>query len=166
MKEAPGAGALDPQTVAMVRVATATATGDEAALKVRMRAARGAMVPGEWMEELLLQSLLNVGYPLALVAFAAWRDVAGPPDDAGEPIAHAAWTQWERRGQDACKAVYGRTYHKLMINLRGLHPSLESLACQGLLDLGLPQDSRAYRTTRVTLRRPSQALLDAERAES
>lgn len=44
--------------------------------------------------------------------------------------------------------------------------SLEPLASQGLLVLGLPQDSRAYRTTRATLRRPSQTLLDAERAES
>jgi antitoxin (DNA-binding transcriptional repressor) of toxin-antitoxin stability system len=44
--------------------------------------------------------------------------------------------------------------------------SLEPLASQGLLQLGLPQDSRAYRRSRATLRRPSQALVDAERAES
>jgi antitoxin (DNA-binding transcriptional repressor) of toxin-antitoxin stability system len=44
--------------------------------------------------------------------------------------------------------------------------SLEPLAAQGLLVLGLPQDSRAYRRTRATLKRPSQELLDAERAES
>jgi antitoxin (DNA-binding transcriptional repressor) of toxin-antitoxin stability system len=45
-------------------------------------------------------------------------------------------------------------------------PSLEPLASQGLLQLGLPQDPRAYRRSRATLRRPSQTLLDAERAES
>jgi antitoxin (DNA-binding transcriptional repressor) of toxin-antitoxin stability system len=44
--------------------------------------------------------------------------------------------------------------------------SLEPLASQGLLVLGLPQDARAYRRTRATLARPSQTLLDAERAES
>jgi antitoxin (DNA-binding transcriptional repressor) of toxin-antitoxin stability system len=44
--------------------------------------------------------------------------------------------------------------------------SLAPLASQGLLLLGLPQDPRAYRRSRATLRRPSQALLDAERAES
>jgi antitoxin (DNA-binding transcriptional repressor) of toxin-antitoxin stability system len=44
--------------------------------------------------------------------------------------------------------------------------SLEPLASQGLLVPGLPQDSRAYRRTRATLSRPSQALLDAERDES
>lgn len=44
--------------------------------------------------------------------------------------------------------------------------SLEPLAAQGLLVLGLPQDSRAYRKTRATLGRSSQELLDADRAES
>src|SRR5918996_732243 len=110
-----GIMSLDAQTTALVRVATAIATGEEGTLKDRMRAARGAGVPAEWMEELLLQSLLNVGYPLTLVAFAAWREVAGPARDAGEPVRHGDWEQWERRGKEACKAVYGRAYKKLMI---------------------------------------------------
>jgi 4-carboxymuconolactone decarboxylase len=92
-----------------------------------MRAARSAGVPPTWMEELLLQSLLNVGYPLTLVAFAAWRDVAGPVSGPGEPVAHAEWERWVARGEEACRAVYGRTYHKLLLNLRGLHPALEPL---------------------------------------
>lgn len=118
---------LDSQTVALVRVASATSTGDEALLKDRMRAARGAGVPPAWIEELLLQSLLNVGYPLTLVAFAAWRDVAGPPRETGEPVSHGVWEQWMRRGQEACRAVYGRTYHRLLLHLRELHPALEAL---------------------------------------
>ena len=79
---------LDPQTLALVRIATATATGNEAALRERMIAARAARVPPVWVEELLLQSFLNVGYPLALVAFGVWREVAGPPQETGESIAH------------------------------------------------------------------------------
>lgn len=118
---------LDSQTVALVRVAAATSTGDEALLRERMRAARGAGVPPAWMEELLLQSLLNVGYPLTLVAFAAWREVAGPPHETGEPVSHAVWAQWVRRGEETCRAVYGRTYHRLLLHLRGLHPALEPL---------------------------------------
>jgi antitoxin (DNA-binding transcriptional repressor) of toxin-antitoxin stability system len=43
--------------------------------------------------------------------------------------------------------------------------SLEPLVAQGVLVRGLPQDRRAYRRTRATLGRPSQALLDAERAD-
>lgn len=46
-------------------------------------------------------------------------------------------------------------------------PSLEPLVAQGVILRGLPQDSRAYRTSRVRLRhRSSQALLNAERSES
>src|SRR6058998_154149 len=98
---------LDPQTLALVRVAAATATGDETKLRQRMIAARAADVPLLWVEELLLQSFLNVGYPLALVAFAVWREVAGPVKDPGEPIAHPEWARWTGRGVKACAEVYG-----------------------------------------------------------
>jgi 4-carboxymuconolactone decarboxylase len=122
-----GRGTLDPQTLALVRIATATATGDEAALRERMVGARAAGVPAGWVDELLLQSFLNVGYPLALVAFGVWRQVAGPVTNAGEPIAHPEWERWTERGVAACTEVYGRTYHKLLLNLRALHPAIEAL---------------------------------------
>lgn len=123
------AGNLDPQTLALVGIAAATARGDEAVLRERMIAARAAAVPAAWVEELLLQSFLNVGYPLALVAFGVWRGVAGPIADgaAGEPIAHPEWERWTERGVAACGEVYGRTYHKLLLNLRALHPAIEPL---------------------------------------
>jgi len=44
--------------------------------------------------------------------------------------------------------------------------SLEPLVAEGGLVRGLPQDRRAYRRTRAILRRPSQALLDADRTET
>jgi 4-carboxymuconolactone decarboxylase len=121
------AAVLDPKTNALVRVAVAIAKGDDVALRDRLQAARGAEVPALWIEELLLQSLLNVGYPLTLAAFAVWRDVAGPVKDAGEPVVHAVWPQWVERGAKACGEVYGRTYHKLLLNLREVHPALEPL---------------------------------------
>src|SRR5258706_14598797 len=74
---APGKPGLDRQTLALVRIAVATATGDETKLRDRMIAARAVHVPPHWVDELLLQSFLNVGYPLALVAFGVWRSVAG-----------------------------------------------------------------------------------------
>src|SRR6266513_2046814 len=69
--------ALEAQTAALVRVAAAVARGNPPELKARLAAARDARVPGLWIEELLLQSMLVVGYPLALVAFGAWRAVGG-----------------------------------------------------------------------------------------
>jgi 4-carboxymuconolactone decarboxylase len=120
---------LDPQTLSLVRIAVATATGDETKLRARMVAARAAHVPPQWVDELLLQSFLNVGYPLALVAFGVWRRVAGPvlESEKGEAIAHPNWELWTKRGVTACGEVYGRTYHKLMLNLRALHPAIEPL---------------------------------------
>src|SRR5439155_3440624 len=122
---------LEPKTAALVGVAAAIAAGETAELEARLGAARGA-VPVLWIEELLLQSLLVVGYPLALVAFGVWRKVSGPLPDHGsghdaEQLAHADWEAWAERGADVCRDVYGRAYHKLLVNLRALHPALEDL---------------------------------------
>jgi 4-carboxymuconolactone decarboxylase len=119
---------LDQQTIALVRVAMAIARGAEPVTRERMRAARGAGVPALWMEELLLQSLLNVGYPLALAAFGIWRELAGAsPAEGGESLRHDEHDRWARRGAERCAEVYGRTYHKLLLNLRSMHPALEPL---------------------------------------
>ena len=121
---------LDAQTAALVRVATAVARGKVPELKARFAAARDARVPGLWIEELLLQSMLVVGYPLALVAFGVWRGVGGPAPvegDTAEDLAHADCESWATRGAAVCREVYGRAYHKLLVNLHALHPALEDL---------------------------------------
>src|SRR2546430_16435532 len=132
--DAPGSDerdALDPATTALVRLAAALAAGKVEVLRDRFVAARAATVPDRWVEELLLQSLLVVGYPLALVAFGVWREVQGPGAGAGEgggeEVAHEDWEAWAARGGAVCAAVYGRAYHKLLLNLRALHPALEDL---------------------------------------
>lgn len=119
--------ALDERTIALVRVAAGIARGDAERLRVFLRGARVAQVPPAWIEELLLQSFLNVGYPLTLVAFGVWREVAGPAADGGEALAHADWEGWRRRGADACAEVYGERYEALIRNLRALHPAIEHL---------------------------------------
>src|SRR3989441_3744690 len=131
----PGVSALDAKTVALVRAAAALAEGHITELGQRFREARAAGVPDLWVEELLLQSLLLVGYPLALVGFGVWREVTGPVArggggagaGAGEELAHEEWQAWAERGAQVCAAVYGRAYHKLLVNLRSLHPALEDL---------------------------------------
>ena len=123
-------GPLDPPTAALVRLAAAVAEGDVSELQERLAAAQGAGVSSLWIEELLLQSMLVVGYPLALVAFGVWREIAGPTAEGGhaaEPLAHEDWQAWADRGAAVCREVYGRAYHKLLLNLRALHPALEDL---------------------------------------
>src|SRR5207244_9466755 len=99
---------LDAPTAALVRVAAAVARGNAAELEMGFAAARDARVPGLWIEELLLQSMLVVGYPLALVAFGTWRGLGAPivGDGAGagaEDLAHADWEAWAARGAVVCR---------------------------------------------------------------
>ena len=123
-----GAPVLDARTAALVRVAAAVARGKAPELELRFAAARDAGVPGLWIEELLLQSMLVVGYPLALVAFGSWRGLGVAVEgDGAEDLAHAEWEAWAARGATVCREVYGRAYHKLLVNLRALHPALEDL---------------------------------------
>src|SRR5256885_8498079 len=110
--------ALDARTAALVRVAAAVARGKAPELEQRFAAARAARVPGLWIEELLLQSMLVVGYPLALVAFGTWRGLGAPVEgDGAEDLAHADWQAWAARGAVVCREVHGRAYHKLLLSL-------------------------------------------------
>lgn len=118
---------LDPQTLSLVRFAAAAAQGDEPELRERVADLRADQVPVPWIEELLLQSVLMIGYPRTLVAIAAWRKlgrVAAPATDPDVDYARAA--EWLRRGEETCRVVYGDNYRKLRENVRNLHPALDA----------------------------------------
>src|SRR2546429_8486844 len=102
-----------PATAALVRLAAAVAEGDVSELQERLAAAQGAGVSSLWIEELLLQSMLVVGYPLALVAFGVWREMAGLTAEGGhaaEPLAHEDWQGGAGRGAGACPEGDGGAY--------------------------------------------------------
>src|SRR5256884_2751364 len=112
-------GPLDPPTAALVRLAAAVAEGDVSELQERLAAAQGAGVSSLWIEELLLQSMLVVGYPLALVAFGVWREMAGPTAEGGhaaEPLAHEDWQAWAERGAAGGREGDGGAYPKLVLH--------------------------------------------------
>ena len=118
---------LDPQTRDLVRFAAAIAQGYEPELRERVTPLRGSQVPVELVEELLLQSVLMVGYPRALIAFGVWRKFSGvpaPKDD--EDTSYERWPEWARRGEETCRLVYGDNYRKLRDNTRDLHPAIDA----------------------------------------
>jgi 4-carboxymuconolactone decarboxylase len=118
---------LDPQTRDLVRFAAAVAQGYEPELRGRVAPMRLSQVPPVWIEELLLQSILMVGYPRALVAFAVWRKAGGVPAagiDPDQDYSRAA--EWTRRGEELCAVVYGDNYSKLRESVHELHPALDS----------------------------------------
>ena len=125
-----GSSALDVKEIAWARLAAGIAKGGEELLRKRFAAARRRRrIPLRWVEELLLQSFLNVGYPLTLAAFGVWREtVPEVADQGGEPLDHAKHNEWKTRGVTARHGeVYGGTYQKLLTNLRALHPAVEHL---------------------------------------
>lgn len=117
---------LDEPTRALVVLAASVASGGDT-LAVGAAAAAAADVPVIWGDELMLQSLLMVGYPRALAGAAAWREAtgAGPAsDEDGTDFSRVA--DWADRGERTCRAVYGENYAKLRANVAALHPSLDA----------------------------------------
>lgn len=118
---------LDPTTRDLVRFAAAIAQGYEPELRESAGTLRSAQVPAGWIDELLLQSILMVGYPRALLAFTVWRKLSGlpaPDSDFDQDYARAA--EWTRKGEELCAVVYGENYRKLRESVRALHPAVDS----------------------------------------
>lgn len=122
MTDSPPGATLD-----LLAIAAAIAAGDEAAVSAGMARASSGSLPPVWVDELLLQSVLMVGWPRALTAAATWREVAGlpaPETDPDEDYTRAA--EWRRRGEETCRLVYGTRYDRLRANVRRLHPALDA----------------------------------------
>ena len=118
---------LDLQIRDLVRFAAAIAQGYEPELRERVGALRSSQVPAVWVEELLLQSVLMVGYPRALVAFSVWRKFSGLEAPSSDPDQdYGLALEWTRRGEGLCAVVYGENYGKLRESVRTLHPAIDA----------------------------------------
>jgi 4-carboxymuconolactone decarboxylase len=122
----PSPAGLDHGTRILVQLSAAIAAGDEATVRYwLLQASRD--VPFEHVEELVLQSYLFCGFPRALNAAREWRRVsqrAAPTTDEAEDV--GLGEEWRERGEQTCAAVYGSMYEKLRLNVRDLHPALDS----------------------------------------
>ena len=122
----PSPSTLDGATQVLVRLSAAIAAGDEAMVRYWLgEAARD--VPPVHVEELVLQSYLFCGFPRALNAAREWRRVSGrpaPDSDEAEDVGLAE--EWRARGEQTCAAVYGSMYERLRLNVRDLHPALDT----------------------------------------
>ena len=117
---------LDRPTDRLVRLAAAIAGGVPSRVAEAAGAAVQAEVPVLWGDELLLQSVLMVGYPRALAAAGEWRLAAGPPaPDAEDGTDFSQTAAWLARGESICRVIYGANYEKLRSNVAGLHPALD-----------------------------------------
>ena len=116
---------LDAETAVLVRTGALLTAGDEPAMRAALVVANDAVRP-VWIEELLLQTYLFAGFPRALNAAREWRRISGraaPSDDAEAGLDQATW---QVRGEATCATVYGPFYDRLRVNIRELHPALDS----------------------------------------
>jgi 4-carboxymuconolactone decarboxylase len=123
---------LDGQLHALVRFALAVASGHEPLLVARAADMIRHHVPVLWVDELLLQSVLMVGYPRALVAAGIWRRESRCRAPATDASLKESLREWERRGEATCRTIYGGNYDRLRENVRALHPALDaSMVAEG-----------------------------------
>jgi 4-carboxymuconolactone decarboxylase len=118
--------ALDAATRELVRLAAVVALGTEVEIRAAMGRVANAGVPPVWVEELILQTYLFAGFPRGLNAMREWRRASGrpaPERDEGERLDPAVWT---REGERTCRTVYGEMYERLRVNIRDLHPALDT----------------------------------------
>lgn len=122
--------ALRPPELALVRLSAAVAQGGEARLERAIGAVRAAGTPAVWVEEVILQAVVVVGFPRTLVAMRAWRKMVGWSDGrtvGGDPgLDYARHAEWTRAGEKTCHVVYGDNYERLRRAVRELHPALDA----------------------------------------
>jgi len=117
---------MDAETRGLLRVALGIFDLPEAVLEERMRNARAGGTPAIWLEELILSSVLFVGYPRALVAAGVFRRIEPAHAEDGEPSQYEGWREWLARGEATCRTIYGQHYEALRHNVRALHPALDT----------------------------------------
>jgi len=125
-----GSGLSAGARARLVEASAALASGDRAALEEELaasaRAVEAGTMPARAMEEALLQSYLFLGFPAALGALDAWREVGPGVPQERDPLAAPERTEpWRERGESVCRRVYGRAYRPLRRNISDLHPAMD-----------------------------------------
>ncbi|MFI5214890.1 MAG: carboxymuconolactone decarboxylase family protein, partial [Gemmatimonadales bacterium] len=117
---------LDEATRRLLVVAAALNEATESGMVEQFKDARRAGTSAVWLEELVLEAALFVGYPKALVAAAAFRQVEPKSGDPGDAADYERWRDWESRGEVTGRRIYGANYDKLQEILGALHPAIRA----------------------------------------
>lgn len=118
--------ALPSEVVPLIHVSAALGSRDRRRLDQALEQAASSQARG--VDEVLLQSHLFVGFPIALEALIRWREVCGHPAPAGLDEGPDLWAS---RGPEVCARVYGASYSKLRANVQAIHPDLDRWMVEG-----------------------------------
>ena len=113
---------MDERARVLVRLAAALTRPEPQQLEVMDLA---AAVDGAAAEEVLLQSYLFLGFPVALNALGLWRRRTGRKP---EPSLQESPDEWVERGERVCAAVYAHQYEALRELMQQVHPDLDRWA--------------------------------------
>ena len=117
--------ALDAETARLVRLAALLAGGSEAQMRTALADAHAQVNP-VWVEEVILQTYLFAGFPRALNGAREWRRISGRRAPINDESLQLETPQAIARGEATCATVYGEFYERLRVNIRGLHPALDT----------------------------------------
>src|SRR5262245_21019233 len=127
MRDAHGSDqALDTGVARLVTLSAAIAAADAESVAREAALALESGVPPAALYEAILQSYLFVGFPRAIEALFASRDVLERAGGIPRAAAAVDPAGWELAGAELCRRVYGRNYEKLLATMRGLSPDLAS----------------------------------------
>lgn len=121
------AARLPADVACLVRLSAALAADAASDVEAELRRACAEVDPRQ-VDETILQSCLFLGFPAALEAAAAWRDIRGsaPADD--DPLAPATRAaERAERGEQLCRTVYGSAYEALRTSVGDANPALDRL---------------------------------------
>lgn len=118
--------AIDAGTAALLRLAALVNGAPPETLAAEFRLALKAGAEPEWLDELVLTTVLFAGFPRALVAAGALRSVVPEPAGLGDAASYDRWPDWLKRGEAACRIIYGERYENLRRNVTQLHPALDA----------------------------------------
>lgn len=121
------AGSLPAGVACLVRLSAALAADAGADVEAELRRASAGVDPRK-VDEAILQSCLFLGFPAALEAAAAWRDIRGPAPADDDPLAPATRSaERTERGERLCRSVYGSAYDALRARVADANPALDRL---------------------------------------
>ncbi len=121
-------GGLEKSLRDYVLVASFFATGRrERSIPIIKRGLLSGRLKERKLAELFLHLSLLLGFPAALEGLTILRSITGKSDSTRGPVK----TRFSR-GTLALKRVYGRTYDRLLNNLKSLHHALPGLVTQDI----------------------------------
>lgn len=121
------AGSLPTEVACLVRLSAALAADAGPDVEAELHRASAGVDPRK-VDEAILQSWLFLGFPAALEAAGAWRDIRGPAPADEDPLAPASRAaERAERGERLCRTVYGRAYDALRANVADANPALDRL---------------------------------------